>query len=244
MLDLIDRLVPQSEFAASMLDARQSVRVLKGGVDDQFFTPEQDANDRSRDHILFVGRLLPHKGIDRLIAALPPNLALVICGRPYDEGYYAMLRALAGGKQVRFLTSADDLELRELYRTALAVVLPSVYVDCYGQAHPWPELMGFSLLEAMACATPAICSRVGGMPEYVDHGRTGFVFDELAELREYMERLAADPDLVRELGHAARRRVELEFGLASTGRTLTAIYDELLEVGHREGARSQQPVPA
>jgi glycosyltransferase involved in cell wall biosynthesis len=243
MLDLIDRLVPQSEFAASMLDHRHSVRVLKGGVDDQFFTPE-DANDRSRDHILFVGRLLPHKGIDRLIAALPPNIGLTICGRPYDEGYYALLRALARGKSVRFLTSANDLELRELYRTALAVVLPSVYVDCYGQAHAWPELMGFSLLEGMACGTPAICSRVGGMPEYVDHGRTGFVFDELAELREYIERLAADPELVREFGREARRQVELEFGLASTGRTLTTIYDELLEVGHREGARSQQPVPA
>lgn len=251
MLDLIDRLVAQSAFAASALDVQRQVQILKGGVDDGFFTPlsasgeaQRSTQGEKRGHVLFVGRLLPHKGIDRLIAALPADVRLVICGRPYDETYHALLRALASGKQVEFLTSADDLAVRELYRTAFAIVLPSVYVDCYGQAHVWPELMGFSLLEGMACGTPAICSRVGGMPEYVDHGRTGFVFDELAELSRYIERLAGDAQLVTEMGSAARRQVEDEYGLASIGPKLATIYDELLEVGHREGARDQQPVPA
>jgi mannosyltransferase len=104
--------------------------------------------------------------------------------------------------------------------------------------------MGFSLLEGMACGTPPICSRVGGMPEYIDHGRTGFVFDELAELSQFIERLAGDAQLVRDIGAAARQQVEAEYGLASTGAKLAAIYDELLEEGHLEGARDQQPVPA
>ncbi len=68
------------------------------------------------------------------------------------------------------MTDADDTAILDLYRRAFALVLPSVYRDCYGNTQSAPELMGFSLLEAMACGTPAICSRVGGMPEYVRDG--------------------------------------------------------------------------
>ena len=61
-------------------------------------------------------------------------------------------------------------------------MLPSVYRDCYGHAHLAPELMGLTLLEAMACGTPAICSRVAAMPEFIREGETGFVFDTPEDL--------------------------------------------------------------
>jgi glycosyltransferase involved in cell wall biosynthesis len=244
-LDLVDQIVSQSDFAASLLAdfTENPIRVVHGGVDDTFFAPPAEAS--ARDGVVFVGRLLPHKGIDRLIAALPPGLPLTVCGRPYDARYFAFLKALAVGKQVEFITVAGDDDVRDLYRRAIAVVLPSVYVDCYGNPHPWPELMGFSVMEGMACGAPAICSRVGGMPEYVEHGSTGFVFDELAELTASLERLAADPELVGRMGRAAREGVEKRFGLAVAGASLRSIYDELLEVEpEHEGARGQQPVSA
>jgi alpha-maltose-1-phosphate synthase len=242
MLDLIDRIVPNSRFAASLLETTSPIEVVPGGVDDTFFCQAVPAP--VRDRVVFVGRLLPHKGIDRLLAALPDAVPLSVCGRPYDPEYFKLLQALAAGKRVEFLTDRSDEQLRELYRRAIAVVLPSVYVDWYGNAHPWPELMGLSLLEGMSCGAPAICSRVGGMPECVEHGRTGFVFDELAELTGQIEQLAADPQLVRTIGDAARRRVEERYGLASTGSAMRSIYDQLLGVAEHEGARHQQPVPA
>jgi glycosyltransferase involved in cell wall biosynthesis len=226
ILDLADRVIAYSRFGSSLLDTAKCIDLVPGGVDDEFFTPP--AHDAPRDLLLYVGRLLPHKGVDRLLTALPENVRLCICGRPYDEDYHRMLRALAGSKQVEFRLADDDRALRDLYRRAMAVVLPSVYVDCYGNTQPWPELMGFSLLEGMACGAPAICSRVGGMPEYVDHGETGFVFDELAELRDFIERVADNPGLRQTLGERAHRRVGEAFGLASAGRAMTAIYDDLL----------------
>lgn len=243
MVDLVDRIICYSRFSASLVVGSQAVEIVPGGVDDSLFAPA--ASSVERDRLVFVGRLLPHKGIDRLLAALPAGVRLSICGSPYDAEYYELLRALAAGKQVEFVTDANDEVLRDQYQRAIAVVLPSVYVDCYGTGHAWPELMGFSLLEGMACGAPAICSRVGGMPEYVDHGHTGFVYDELAQLTEHIERLASEPALVGQLGLEARRRVTSCYGLESAGSAMSAIYDDISETRHRyEGARDHQLVSA
>jgi glycosyltransferase involved in cell wall biosynthesis len=228
ILELADRVTCYSTFGKSLLDdCDTSVEVVRGGVDDDFFRPSPQ--QKTREGVLFVGRLLPHKGVDRLLAAIPPDLPLSICGQPYDPIYVEHLRSLAAGKRVEFLLDQDDRQLRELYRNAIAVVLPSVYVDYHGNSHAWPELMGYSLLEGMACATPAICSRVGGMPEFVEHEATGFVFDELGELTETLERLAHDPALVAEIGAAGREAVERDFGLESVGTRMRGLYEELLE---------------
>jgi glycosyltransferase involved in cell wall biosynthesis len=228
ILELADRIVCYSAFGESLLGSHPSgIRLIRGGVDDEFFTPP--AAPATREAVLFVGRLLPHKGVDRLIVAMPPDVPLVVCGQPYDPAYYEVLRALAVGKRVEFVTSADDRALRELYRRALAVVLPSVYVDFYGNTTPWPELMGLSLLEGAACGAPAICSRVGGMPEFVDDGSTGFVYDELAALTRAVERLRDDPGLVASLGGAGREAVEQRWGLEAVGDAMRDMYDSLTE---------------
>jgi glycosyltransferase involved in cell wall biosynthesis len=225
MLDLADRITCYSRFGASLIETSTPIDVVLGGVDDDFFS-SGDAPAK-RDRLVYVGRLMPHKGIDRLLAALPPDVPLSICGRPYHSEYHELLRALAAGKRVEFLTNSTDDEVRELYRRAIAVVLPSVYVDCYGTPQAAPELMGFSLLEGMACGAPAICSRVGGMPEFVDHGETGFIFDELAELTDYIQRLAQDSALAGTMGEQGRREVGERYGLARSGATMSSIYDEI-----------------
>ena len=159
-LELADHIVSNSKFGASLYRTSTPITVIKGGVDGIHFTPPRRRGPR--DRVLYVGRLLPHKGIDQLITALPAELPLTVCGRPYDPQYFALLQGLAVGKDVTFVTDADDDAILELYRRAWANVLPSVYRDYYGHTHLCPELMGFTLLEAMACGTPAICSNVAG----------------------------------------------------------------------------------
>ena len=88
--------------------------------------------------------------------------------------------------------------------------------------------MGFTLLEAMACGTPAICSNVAGMPEYVIDGETGYVFDDLPTLTDRLQRLANDPDLVERLGRQARRQVEQEYDLRVAGARFVSVYESLL----------------
>ncbi|MFO0952829.1 MAG: glycosyltransferase family 4 protein [Isosphaeraceae bacterium] len=233
VLELADRIIAYSDFGAALYQTRRPVVVIKGGVDGAAFTPPPSGTPRVRDRVLYVGRLLPHKGIDTLIEALPPELPLTVCGRPYHEAYFARLKALAAGKKVEFVTDATDETILNLYRRAWANVLPSVYRDCYGKTHVAPELMGFTLLEAMACGTPAICSRVAAMPEFVDDGVTGFVFDTPDDLAARLRRLAGDPALVEEMGRRARRAVDDEFDLRVAGRRFLDVYRDA--VRHARG---------
>jgi len=225
-LELADAIISNSKFGAALYRTSTPITVIKGGVDGAHFTPPKLRTPR--DRVLFVGRLLPHKGIDQLITALPPGLPLTVCGRPYHPDYFEVLKGLAVGKDVTFVTDADDHAILELYRRAWVNVLPSVYRDFYGQAHLCPELMGFTLLEAMACGTPAICSNVAGMPEYVHDGETGYVFDDLTMLTDRLLRLAGDPALVERLGRQARRRVEQEYDFRVAGARMIAVYEPLI----------------
>ena len=180
-MELADRVIPYSNFGANLFRTKTAIQVIKGGVDGSFFAPPDHSPPRTG--YCSSGGCLPHKGVDRLIEALPRELPLTVYGCPYHPEYGRHLRDLAKGKNVEFTYVAKgdggDEVIRQLYRQAWVNVLPSVYLDCFGQSHVAPELMGLTLLEAMACGTPVLCSRVGGMPEFIRHGETGFVFDEL-----------------------------------------------------------------
>jgi len=226
VLDLADQIVAQSDFAASFFQTRTPIKIIKGGVDAHRFTPS--TKRVKRDRVLYVGRLLPHKGIDKLIEAMPAELPLTVCGRPYDEDFFNRLKVAAKGKRVEFVTDADDQRILDLYRRSWANILPSVYIDCYGNMHRAPELMGFTILEAMSCGTPAISTRVAAMPEFIIEGETGFVFDEPEQLAAQLRQLAADPELVETMGKAARRVVEEEYDYRVAGARLVEVYDSLI----------------
>ncbi|MBF2066611.1 MAG: glycosyltransferase family 4 protein [Calothrix sp. C42_A2020_038] len=151
--------------------------LIKGGIDTNKFCPESSLPKEKK--ILFVGRILPHKGINYLIDALrllnQADYKLKIVGRAYSERYYQDLKNQANGLNVEFVHDADDEQLLYEYRTAMVTILPSVHTTCYGEYTPVPELMGFTLLESQACGTPAICTDAGAMHEFVDDSQTGFV---------------------------------------------------------------------
>src|SRR5262249_42006379 len=139
-------------------DGKTWSHVILGGVDTKQFSPGDDTGSRS--HILFVGRLLPHKGINYLIEAAPPDLPLTIIGRKMDDRYFADLTALAVGKDVSFYHDCSDADIVSAYRSAICIVLPSVYRNIYGIETNVPELLGQTLLEGMSCGAPALCTRV------------------------------------------------------------------------------------
>ena len=223
-LELADRIVAYSSFGASLFRTPTPVVVIRGGVDAERFAPPEPRP--TRDRVLYVGRLLAHKGIDQLIRALPPELPLTVCGRPYDPHYYSMLQQLASGKDVTFVTDADDAEVRNLYAKAWCNVLPSVYVDCYGRRYRAPELMGLTLLEAMSCETVPIASRVAAMPEFIQPYQSGYLFDHPDELTSLLRRLAQEPETVERVGQEARRQVLRAFDLRVAGAKLALLYDE------------------
>lgn len=198
--------------------------VILGGVDTDKFSPESRV---PRDGtVLYVGRLLPHKGVNDLIDAAPADAPVELIGRPYSDRFLEDLRRKSEGKQIKFRHSCDDEELIHSYRRALCIVLPSVYKTLYGQETLVPELLGQTLLEGMACGTPAICTRVASMPEVVEDGVSGFVVppNDPVALREKILWLRSNPARAAEMGVAARRRVLDKFTWPVVVRRCLSIY--------------------
>lgn len=217
-----------SEHTASQLDEllgdeAPPVRLVRNGVPLQTFRPDLDGSDVRRRLGLgdapvlgCVGRLVPRKGQDRLIEALPliheeiPEARLLIVG---DGRLRRRLerssRRLPDGAIV--LTGAVDAD--ELGRHFAAV-------DVF--AHPnrsrWfgleQEGFGIIFLEAQACGKPVIAGHSGGSPEAIDAGETGLLVDgdDVAELAAAAVSLLGDPARAAEMGAAGRRMVEREFG--------------------------------
>lgn len=215
---LFDRFLVVSRFSATTLGSPPDrTAVVYGGADPARYHPP--ARGGEREGVLFVGRLTPHKGVDLLIRAVPPDLPLTVAGtgghdrRLPESGYPDLLARLAHGRRVRFLSRADDAEIAVLYRQAALVCLPSVNVTCYGRRVEISELLGLVAIEAMASGTPVICSRLGGLAEVVRHGVTGFLTEpgDVAELRDRIATVLSDRPLARRLGEAARLLVLDQF---------------------------------
>jgi glycosyltransferase involved in cell wall biosynthesis len=207
-------------------ESRFRAEVIYGGVDTDLFSPDDSV--RKEPMIVYVGRLMPHKGVNDLIEALPEGMTLELIGRPYHDRFQAELKRLSSGKQVIFRHDCDDLEIVRAYRRATCVVLPSVYRDCFGNETKVPELLGQTLLEGMACGIPAICTAVASMPEVVTDGETGFVVppNNPAALRTKLEYLKSHPEEAAKMGRAARNRVLNHFNWPMVVRRCLAAYRE------------------
>ena len=199
-------------------------RVVFGGVDAERFSPDDTFTDRGE--VLYVGRMLPHKGVNYLIEAIDAKTPLTIIGQPFPHAqrFQQELLRLAEGKHVTFIEHCDDRGIIEAYRHALCIVLPSVHTTVYGEYHPIPELLGQTLLEGMACGTPAICTNVTSMPEIVEDGVTGFVVppNDASALRERIAWLREHPSQARQMGLMARRRIMKFTWDAAASRCLEA----------------------
>jgi glycosyltransferase involved in cell wall biosynthesis len=186
-------------------------RVISGGTDVARFSPGQPGE--RDDSVLYVGRLLPHKGVNDLINAIPASVPLRLIGREADGEFLTDLRRLSEGKQVRFEHDCDDARLPAAYRRAACVVLPSVYRTMYGAETKVPKLLGQTLLEAMACEAPVICTDVASMPEIVEDGVTGLIVppNDPGALRDRINWILEHPNEARAMGQAGRHKVLAEF---------------------------------
>lgn len=202
-----------SEYSRKVYGQQATSRshVISGGVDTEKFCPDESVE---RDgSVLFVGRLLPHKGVNDLVNAVTAELPLELIGPAPDERFLADLKTLSQDKQVNFRHDCDDASLIQAYRRALCVVLPSVYKTMYGDETQVPELLGQTLLEGMACGAPAICTDVASLPEVVADGVTGFVVPphEPLALRAKLLWLRDHPQEAKLMGANARQRVLEKF---------------------------------
>jgi glycosyltransferase involved in cell wall biosynthesis len=236
---LFERFLTVSQYSADTLGvAAERTRVIHGGADPARFRPNGDGSpgDGSRAGVLYVGRITPHKGLDRLMCALPPGASLTVAGtsghdpRLPERDYPRLLYRLAGDRPVRFTGPVSEEDLPGLHQRAAVFVLPTVERTCYGRPVAITELLGLSVLEAMASGTPVVASRTGGLPEVVRDGETGFLVTpgDVAELRDRIDRLLRDPRLARRMGRAARDVVLEHFTWDRTAERCLDAYTDLL----------------
>ena len=202
--------LPISEYAARSLPGRnRRHRVIWGGVDlERYPLRTAPGHDGS---VVFLGRVLPHKGIHFLIEGLPSGVPLEVIGPATDAAYLERLRGLAAGKDVRFRGAVPDEEVRERLGRALVLVHPTP-VDERGSAKAH-ELFGLALVEAMARGCPVIASDAASLPEIVMPEVNGLLVppNRPEAIREAILRLREDADLWARLSAGARRTVEERF---------------------------------
>lgn len=179
------------------LSGLDNARVVPIGVDLDYFRP---SGGHPSDFFLFAGRFRQYKGVPVLLEAWkamsdPPPL--VIAGGGPLEG---RIRREAEGLPVTIVRDPDDSELLSLYRSALALILPSVKRS---------EAYGMVQVEAMACGTPVISTDLPtGVPWVNRHGETGLVVPpaDSGALSGAVTRLRGDPDLRALLSRGALER--------------------------------------
>lgn len=206
----------------------ENLEVIYGGVDTMKFTPGNGNRTRSRT-ALFVGRLMPHKGINYLVDAIREPLSLDLVGRPYHKDFFDLLKSKGAGKRVAFHTGIGDAELAQKYREALVTVLPSVYTDCYDNYTPVPELLGLVALESLACGTPVILTDVASLPEIVEDGVNGFLVppNDAEAIREKLDYLYAHPEVADAMGRRGREKVLQQFTWELTAHRCLEAYQHL-----------------
>jgi alpha-maltose-1-phosphate synthase len=219
----------------------ERTRVIRNGIDTSEYAPDLATEvlarygiDPSRPYVIFVGRITRQKGLPVLLRAastLDPSAQLVLCaGAPDTAELLAEVTTLVDG--LRVVRSGvvwipemlPKPEIIQLLTHAVAFACPSLY-----------EPLGIVNLEAMACETAVVASRVGGIPEVVAGSQTGLLVppDDPASLADALNTLVRDPGRARAMGRAGRERALTEFSWDAVAAQTAALYEEL--AGKRGG---------
>jgi glycosyltransferase involved in cell wall biosynthesis len=170
---------------------------------------------RGGDALVFVGRISPEKRVDRAVeVAVRSGRTLRIAAKvdPADAEYYReRIRPLLDHPLVEYVGELTDAEKAALFGGAAALIFP---ID-------WPEPFGLTLIEALACGTPVIAWPHGSVPEVLEHGRTGFLCDDVGSAVRAVRQLD-------KLDRAAcREAFEARFTADRMAREYVALYERL-----------------
>ena len=170
--------------------------------------------------MLFVRNLIPRKAVNVLLEALQrvrttlPDVQLIVCGTgPEHDRLQQQARQLDLDTHVKFPGWVERPTIPLYFQACDVFVLPSL-----------TEGSGNVLVEAGACARPSIGSNVAGIPDYVDDGVTGWLFEKgnAVDLADKLSKVLTDPQRAKQMGEAARRRVESKHAY---GRMIASILD-------------------
>jgi starch synthase len=214
----------------------ERVRVIRNGIDTSEYAPDfgtdvlaEHGVDKDRPYVIFVGRITRQKGLPVLLRAaslLDPSAQLVLCAGAADTPELGDevatlvdgLRSTRSGV-IWIPEMLRKAEIIQLLTHALVFVCPSLY-----------EPLGIVNLEAMACETAVVASRVGGIPEVVEDSVTGLLVppDDPASLADALNVLLRDPGRAEAMGRAGRERAVAEFSWDGVAAQTAELYGSLI----------------
>ena len=208
------------------------VRVIPCGIDLKLFTPKNKQQARIKlglEHhepvLLFVGRLDPFKGPDLLLrsAAMMQEKAqiVIVGGKSSNDKDIQDLKALAVqlkiSKHVHFIDAQPQYKLPILYSAADVTVIPSFH-----------ESFGLAAVESLACSTPVVATRAGGLTTVVQNGKTGFLVPRCPGFfAERLDSLLQNPTLLKNMSAAARTSV-IQYSWKNVGSMVQNMYEDAM----------------
>lgn len=211
----------------------RKVEVIPCGVDLARFSPQPRAQARShwgldtqKPVIMFVGRLDPFKGPDLLLKAaslMQEDAQLVIVGGklsgdPELTQLRKQAKELKISQRTHFLGAQPQSELPGLYSAADILIVPSYH-----------EIFGMAAVESLACGTPVVATRAGGLMTIIENGVNGYLVPRCPGFfAERLDTLLTSPHLLQEMQAAARPSIE-QFSWKEVANQVYDLYDTLLE---------------
>jgi glycosyltransferase involved in cell wall biosynthesis len=182
--------------------------------------PEQEEWEEG-DYILFFGRLSIEKGLTVLIKAMRhfPETRLLMAGSGPERYHLEALCRKLEVTNVDFLGRQSSEETESLIKRSLFTIISSIG----GENCP------LSVLESMAFGKPVIGSRIGGIPDLIDDGKDGFLFDpnDETDLCKKIEAMLGDTEYRRELGRNAYKKIERDFNGEVHYQRVYSVYNDL-----------------
>jgi len=212
--------------------APHAVQVIPCGVDLHCFTPRDRTEAREQlgwnpdgSILLFAGRLDPFKGPDLLLrtaAMMKTRAEIVIVGGKAGDPEMTQLHKLADELKLRrrahFPGAQTQQQLALMYCAADVTVVPSYH-----------ESFGLVAVESLACGTPVVATRAGGLTTIVQHGETGYLVPRCPGFfAEKLDTLLQEPDLLDQMRRAARPSV-LDYSWTEVARQVRDLYEDALD---------------
>ncbi len=216
----LNRVVVPSRFFASKLEEwgwpKEQLVYIPNYVHAENYEPSYDPGD----YMLYFGRLAPEKGLKTLISATARSrIGLKIAGTG-PQRIELLEFAKNSGANIEFLGFQSKANLWPVIQQARAVILPS----------EWYENAPMSVLEAYALGKIVIGANIGGIPELIEHGHTGYLFESgnVEALAEYLSMIdSTSNDRIVAMGKSARQHVANTYTIDRYSRAMQSLYASL-----------------
>ncbi|MEE8056618.1 MAG: glycosyltransferase family 4 protein [Pseudomonadales bacterium] len=215
----------REDIAAAFAIQPAGISLVYNGIDTEEFRPMPDVTRKPYRIMATASADTPVKGLRYLLEAIAalasryPELTLLIVGKPMPGGdTEQLIRRLALGERIRFVSGISTPQLVAHYAQAQVVVVPSVY-----------EGFGLPAGEAMACGVPVVSTNGGALPEVVGDAGIQVPVKDSQAIAQAVADLLGDADKRQRLGEAGRQRIEQLFCWKRAARQMTDYYRHVLD---------------